>query len=47
MAIYSLIQYTSSIICQIFYSYPGDFQYLYWDLFGNFFLFLTFGNTGT
>ena len=47
MALYSLIQYTSTIICQFFFSYPADFQYLYWDLAGNFFFFLTFGYTGT
>lgn len=47
MALYSLIQYTSTIITQFFYSYPADFQYLYWDLGGNFFFFLTFGYTGT
>lgn len=47
MALYSLIQYTSTIITQFFFSYPADFQYLYWDLAGNFFFFLTFGYTGT
>ncbi len=47
MALYSLIQYTSTIITQFFYAYPSDFQYLYWDLAGNFFFFLTFGHTGT
>ena len=47
MALYSLIQYTSTIIAQFFYAYPSDFQYLYWDLAGNFFFFLTFGYTGT
>jgi cation-transporting ATPase 13A2 len=47
MAMYSLVQYTSTIIVQFFYAYPSDFQYLYWDLAGNFFFFLTFGNTGT
>lgn len=47
MALYSLIQYTSTIITQFYFSYPADFQYLYWDLAGNFFFFLTFGYTGT
>ncbi len=47
MALYSLIQYTSTIIAQFFYAYPSDFQFLYWDLAGNFFFFLTFGYTGT
>ena len=43
----TLIQYTSTIITQVYYAYPSDFQYLYWDLAGNFFFFLTFGYTGT
>ena len=47
MAIYSLIQYTSTIIAQLFFAYPSDFHYLFWDLGGNFFFFLTFGYTGT
>lgn len=47
MASYSLVQYTSTIIAQFFYAYPSDFHYLYWDLAGNFFFFLTFGYTGT
>jgi cation-transporting ATPase 13A2 len=47
MALYSLIQYTSTIIAQFYFAYPSDFQYLYWDLAGNFFFFLTFGYTGT
>ena len=47
MALYSLIQYTSTVICSFYYAYPADFQYLYWDMFGNFFFFLTFGYTGT
>jgi cation-transporting ATPase 13A2 len=47
LALYSLIQYTSSNICIYFYSYPGDFQFLYWDVFGNFFFFIVFGYTQT
>lgn len=47
MALYSLIQYTSTIITQYFYAYPGQIQYLYWDLAGNFFFFITFGYTST
>ena len=47
MALFSLVQYTATIISQIYYAYPSDFQYLYWDLGGNFFFFLTFGYTGT
>lgn len=44
---YSLIQYTSTVICQYFFSYPADFEFLYWDIFGNFFFFLVFGYTQT
>lgn len=47
MALYSLIQYTTTIITQYYFSYPGDFQYLYWDVFCNFLFFLTIGYTGT
>lgn len=47
MALYSLVQYSSTIITQYYYSYPADLQYLYWDICGNFFFFLTFGYTGT
>lgn len=47
MALYSLIQYTSAVICQYYFSYPADFSFLYWDIFGNFLFFITFGYTGT
>ena len=47
MAMYSLIQYTSAVICQYFFTYPSDLSFLYWDLFGNFFFFITFGYTAT
>jgi hypothetical protein len=47
MAMYSLIQYSSSIITQFYYAYPSRSQYMYWDLAGNFFFFLTFGYTAT
>lgn len=47
MASYSLTQYTTSIIDQIFYSYPADFHYLYWDIACNFFFIVVFGFTGT
>lgn len=45
MALYSLIQYTTTVTTQWFYGYPADLQYLYWDLFCNFFFFLTLGFT--
>lgn len=47
MALYSLIQYTTTIITQYYFSYPGDFHYLYWDIFCNFIFFLTIGYTKT
>lgn len=47
MASYSLTQYTTSIINQLFYSYPADFHYLYWDIGCNFFFIVVFGFTAT
>jgi len=47
MALYSLIQYTTTIISEFYYAYPSDLQYLYWDVGCNFFFFLTIGYTGT
>jgi hypothetical protein len=47
MALYSLVQYTTTILTQYNFSYPWDFQYLYWDVFCNFLFFLTIGYTKT
>lgn len=47
MAIYSLIEYTTTVLSQKFLQYPGDLQYLYWDLCLNFFFILFVGNTAT
>ena len=47
MASYSLTQYTTSIIAQIFYSFPADFHYLYWDIGCNFFFIIFVGYTAT
>ena len=47
MASYSLVQYTTSSIVQLFYSYPADFHYLYWDLADNFFFIVVIGYTAT
>lgn len=47
MAIYSLIQYTTTVVSQKFLQYPADLQYLYWDLALNFFFILFIGNTYT
>ena len=47
MASYSLTQYTTSIIAQLYYSYPADFHYLYWDIGCNFFFIVFVGFTST
>ena len=47
MASYSLTQYTSSIIAQLFYSYPADFHFLFWDIGCNFFFIVFVGYTAT
>ena len=47
MASYSLVQYTTSVICQFFLAYPADFHYLYWDIFCNFFFIVVIGHTAT
>ena len=47
MALYSLTQYSSTVILQYFYAYPADLQFLYWDLGCNFFFFLTIGYTAS
>lgn len=47
MAMYSLIQYSSAVICQFYVTYPSDLSFLYWDIFGNFLFFVTFGYTQT
>lgn len=47
MAIYSLIQYTTTFIEEVFLSYAADFQFLYWDLVLNFSLIVFVGYTGT
>jgi hypothetical protein len=47
MASYSLVQYTTSIIAELFFAYPPDFNYLYWDIFCNFFFIVVIGYTAT
>lgn len=47
MAIYSLIQYTTTVVSEKYLQYPGDFQYLYWDLCLNFFFIVFIGYTRT
>jgi hypothetical protein len=47
MAVYSLIQYTTTVLCQKFLQYPADLHYLYWDLFLNFFFVVFIGYTAT
>lgn len=47
MAIYSLIEYTTTVLSEKFLQYPGDLQYLYWDLVLNFFFIVFIGYTKT
>lgn len=47
MALYSFIQFTSSVLCEFYGAYPSDFGFLYWDLACNFGFFMTFGYTKT
>ena len=47
MAMYSLIQFTSSLVCEYYLQYPADFHYLYWDICMNFLLILFVGYTAT
>jgi hypothetical protein len=47
MAIYSLIQFTTTVILELFLEYPADFQFLYWDLVLNFFPIVFVGYTAT
>lgn len=47
LAIYSLIQYTTTCISLKYLQYPADLQYLYWDLCLNFFFILFIGYTKT
>ncbi len=47
MAIYSLVQYTTATITFLYYAIPSDLQYLYWDLFCNFFFIVVIGYTHT
>ena len=47
MAIYSLIQFSSTIILELYLQYPADFQFLYWDLVLNFSMIIFVGYTAT
>lgn len=47
MAIYALIQYSSTIVTEKFLAYPSNYAYTYWDLCLNFVLILFIGNTAT
>jgi hypothetical protein len=47
MAIYSLIQYTTTVLSQRYLQYPADLQYLYWDLILNFSFIFFIGYTST
>lgn len=45
MAIYSLIQYTTTVLTLFFYGLMNTYQYLYIDVFHNFVFILTIGYT--
>ena len=47
MVSYSLIQYTTSLICQFYYTYPSDLSFVFWDVACNFCFILTIGVTET
>ena len=47
MAIYSLIQYTTTLVSEKFLQYPQDFHFLYWDLGLNFIYIIFIGYTKT
>lgn len=47
MAIYALIQYTTTVMSEKYLAYPSDFNFLYWDLGLNFFFVLFIGYTNT
>ena len=47
MATYALTQYVTTSICAIFYSYPAEYQYMYWDLACNFVFIIFIGYTKT
>lgn len=47
MASYALTQYLVTTISQIFYAYPAQYQYMYWDLACNFVFIILVGRTGT
>ena len=47
MAIYSLTQYSTTVLSEKFIQYNGDLQYLYWDLVLNFCFIVFIGYTGS
>jgi cation-transporting P-type ATPase 13A2 len=47
MATYALTQYVVTTISEIFYSYPGQYQYMYWDLACNLLFIIFIGYTDT
>lgn len=47
LAMYTLVQYTTTSISQRYLQYPGDLQYLYWDLCLNFVFMVFIGYTKT
>jgi len=47
MASYSLTEYVTTAITEIFYAYPSQYEYMYWDIGCNFFFILFVGYTAT
>ena len=47
MATYALTQYVVTAISEIYFSYPAEYQYMYWDLACNFIFIIFVGNTAT
>lgn len=47
MALYALIQSTTTVITQYYFCFPSDMGLFYWDFCGNFLFFMVFGFTET
>jgi len=47
MVTYSFIQFTSTLVCEIYMQQPADFQFMYWDFFMNFLFVLLTSRTAS
>ena len=47
MALYGLVQYSTGVILQFYYTYPSDLSFTYWDVCLNFLFFIFVGYTPT